>query len=653
MDGIRFTGLASGMDTDNIVKQLMVSERAPLNKMEQQKQTLEWQRDAYRDINKSLLEMKDYLFNNFLLQSNFIKAKAASSNELSVAVKALGANGNFTGTVNNVQQLATAAQWTSLGAVNYTQPEADLTLKFDVKKPGDATFTTQTIEIKKTDKLEDVINKISRSNLNVSAFYDEFTGKMVLSSKDTGKGAEIKVNDDATANFMNSLGFTDAQAGKELGDTGGTTPTTWASNTTIDKTKTLSSFSITNDTTPSGKISFLITDKNGNDVPYSPTTLDPNTATLEDVVEFFNTSGSGINATIDSSGRVSLKMADGGPMASIKPGNDNTAKLFQQLGFANAKNGYDLGDTNTDGVIDTKDYSIRKNGVKQEGQNSIFTYNGITTERTSNTVRIDRVELTLKETTNSPVTITSNTDIDAMVDKVKEFIEKYNGLIDKVYSKTKEEKFRDFKPLTQEQKDAMEEKDIEKWEEKAKSGLLRNDSILTNSIYQIRSLLYQEVNKSGETNKNFNQLSEIGIVTTKNYLDGGKLMLNTEKSGPDQLTGEERLRKALEEDPYAVFSLFSSDGTSSSEKGIARRMRESVDQTMLRIEEKAGKDTSQLQQYTIGQSLDDLDDRMTSFEKRLKDIEERYYRQFTAMEKAIQKANEQGTYLANYLGGQK
>lgn len=651
MEGIRFTGLASGMDTDNIVKQLMVSERAPLNKMEQQKQTLEWQRDAFRDINKSLLEMKDYLFNNFLLQSNFIKAKAASSNETAVAVKSLGANGNFTGTVNNVQQLATAAQWATLGTTNFSSPTADLTLKFNVKKPGDTTFTTQTVEIKKGDKLEDVINKIGRSNLNVSTFYDEFTGKMVLSSKDTGKGAEIKVNDDATATFMQSLGFTNALAGKELGDTGALTPTTWASNTKIDKTKTLQDLGIT-DLATTGGLSFLIADKNGDETPvvYTP---DPATETLEDVVNYLNTSGSGINGTIDSNGRVLFTMADGGAAASLKPGNENAAKLFQLLGFSSAKNGYDLGDTNTDGTIDTKDYSVRKNGVKQEGQNAVFTYNGITTERTSNTVKIDRVELTLKETTNSPVSITNKTDIDAMVDRVKEFIEKYNGLIDKVYSKTKEEKFRDFKPLTKEQKDSMEDKDIEKWEEKAKSGILRNDSILTNSLYQMRSGLYTEVNKSGEINQDFNQLSEIGIVTTKNYLDGGKLMLNTEKSGSDQLTGEERLRKALEEDPNAVFSLFSSDGTTTGEKGIARRLRENVDQMMLKIEKKAGKDTSQLQQFTIGQTLDDLDDRMTSFQSRLKSIENRYYRQFTAMEKAIQKANEQGTYLTNYIGGQK
>ncbi|WP_396128376.1 flagellar cap protein FliD N-terminal domain-containing protein [Exiguobacterium mexicanum] len=56
---IRFGGLASGIDTDTIIKQLMQAERMPVDKLEQQKQTTEWKRDAYREINRSLMTLRN------------------------------------------------------------------------------------------------------------------------------------------------------------------------------------------------------------------------------------------------------------------------------------------------------------------------------------------------------------------------------------------------------------------------------------------------------------------------------------------------------------------------------------------------------------------------------------------------------------------
>ena len=57
----RIGGLASGMDIDSIVEKLMQAERMPLNKAFQRKQTLEWQRDAYRNVNVATQKLNKFL----------------------------------------------------------------------------------------------------------------------------------------------------------------------------------------------------------------------------------------------------------------------------------------------------------------------------------------------------------------------------------------------------------------------------------------------------------------------------------------------------------------------------------------------------------------------------------------------------------------
>ena len=55
-------------------------------------------------------------------------------------------------------------------------------------------------------------------------------------------------------------------------------------------------------------------------------------------------------------------------------------------------------------------------------------------------------------------------------------------------------------------------------------------------------------------------------------------------------------------------------------------------------------------QFSIGKNLNTVESDISSMNIRLTQIENRYYTKFTAMEKAIQKANEQSTYLLQMLG---
>lgn len=254
----------------------------------------------------------------------------------------------------------------------------------------------------------------------------------------------------------------------------------------------------------------------------------------------------------------------------------------------------------------------------------------------------------------NPVTITSSTNVDEMMDKIKEYVKTYNGLIADLTSQTKEKKYRDYAPLTNEQKEEMSENEIKIWEEKAKSGLLKSDSILRNGLSSMRSLVYET--NYGVDNPKYNALYKVGITTTKSYSDGGMLEID-----------EVKLRKALEDDPDAVVQLLSnSEGKKEDTvtieqngemvtkkvdtRGYLQQLRGSMKEFQLNIEKKAGRSTMVDHQYSIGKNILDADNRIDNWKRKLEDIEARYWKQFTAMEQAINKANSQSSYFAQFSG---
>lgn len=270
------------------------------------------------------------------------------------------------------------------------------------------------------------------------------------------------------------------------------------------------------------------------------------------------------------------------------------------------------------------------------GTNAIFTYNNaLTVESKTNSYTLNGINFEFKNKTEENVRLTVNTDIDHTVESIKKFVEKYNEVIDKLNSSQQEEKFRDYHPLTDEQKEEMSEDQIKKWEEKAKSGILRGESAISNGMFNLRQSWYASVNTGGE----YEVITQIGIKTSNRYLDGGKLEID-----------EEKLRKALLENPDDVRKLLSNSANNES-RGLINRLEDAVKKTMDKIEETAGKSTHTLDNYTLGKRMKDLNERIAQFEARMVRIETRYWNQFTQMEKAIQRMNDQSAMLFSQFGG--
>lgn len=273
---------------------------------------------------------------------------------------------------------------------------------------------------------------------------------------------------------------------------------------------------------------------------------------------------------------------------------------------------------------------------EKAAQNAVFTYNnGLTIESRENSYTLNGVTFNFHTVTEGNVTISVQNDVDASFEKIMDFVEKYNEAIEAMNKSQTEQRYRDYLPLTEEQKAEMTDKQIELWEEKAKSGLLRGETAIQSGMYALRSSMQGRVDTGGE----YTMLSQIGITTSNNYLDGGKLVVD-----------EDKLKAALRDHPEDVYKLFTQKGEGEEKSGLIYRFEEALDRTRGNIERKAGKSTSTLDNYALGKEMKRLNERIDEYEKRMIKVEQRYWSQFTAMEKAIARLSDQANYLFTQFG---
>lgn len=353
--------------------------------------------------------------------------------------------------------------------------------------------------------------------------------------------------------------------------------------------------------------------------------------TIDQFISKVNSSNAGVTAIFEN-GRFSFTAKNTG---DVKNEAEIELTGADALGFS---------------VADLVNLDPSKKAKVIDGQNAVFTVNGIETERTSNQFSISGYNLTLKEKFNqdTPVSITATSNIDEMVDKVKDFVKTYNGFVKDLTNQLQEPRYSDYPPLTDEQRKELSESEVKLWDEKAKSGLLSRDSILREGLSSMRSLIYQS--NPGVEDSDFDTLFKIGITTTKNYNDGGMLEID-----------EDKLRQALTENPEAVEQLLTSTGNQNDTvtkidpstglestieadtRGFVKKIRDSLTNFKLAIETKAGRANMAEEKYSIGRDLKSTTERMDTLKRRLETIEQTYWKQFTAMEQAMNKASEQAS----------
>lgn len=649
MAGIRLTGLTSGLDTEALVKQLSDAHKLKIDKVKKQQTRLEWKKEAWKGLNTKLMNFYKGALSTFKSVGTY-NAKSVKG-ELSGVTITTGTKAAAGRHKVEVKSIAGAQMWTGhqinknkytetsyVGTEDGSKKISELYDKngysiqnalngssFTVKNAEDGSSVDVNISVDENTTVDEMLSNINAqlADTGVTASFEKGALKF------TNTSATELVND-ATGDKTYSGGHAveiiakDQTSAKELGiayDENGKGTTIKALS---DDNKTNSALASTfayekqikNDSSVTGatKLTDLgIADGTVIKVKDKEIIVD-RTTTLSGLAN--QMAKAGINANYDADqGRFYLSAKDTGTENGFTV--DADADTLSKLGL-------DLADGES-GKIAASDATIVYNGVEYSQSGNNFSINGLSITATA---------------VGAAQEFTVETDLEGIYDKVKSFVKEYNELIGEMNKLYGAESSRGYEPLTSDEKEAMNEEDIKNWETKIKDSLLRRDSTISSLLSGMRTVLNKSVevaNADGTTSRF--SLSSFGIVTG-NYMEKGQLHIQGNKDDADFSGMADKLMAALTNNPDALAQTFSKLGDE-----MYKNFQKAMKKTEL---------SSALTFYNdkqIDGEIKDYKDDVKELEKKLADEEEKYYKQFSAMETALAKLQSQQSYIGQLFGG--
>lgn len=620
-DALRITGLISGIDTDSTVKKLIEIEQIKVDKAEQEKQYLEWQKEDYREMANVLRGFQDEYFDVLKPATNMagtgafnlFAASASSTSAVTLKTSSNSVIGNFS--IDSVAQLATKDSYVSgsevLGDITGTDMGTIADINTQLATNNQMTFTL------------DGVNKTITLNAAGYADHAALAADMTTKLQEVFTNVDIQVDSNGTDPYQ--LEFNVYQDGTTTDETGhalvvngtnedllGLVGLTEGQSNAVNASNSLAEVF-----GRSGTSSLTI---NGNGFSFAED------ATISEVMATINTSDAGVNIQFDP-------FSDKFTFESTTVGSDSAIEI-----------------TDTSGLL--ADFKLQGGSESYTAAaNAEFVVNGISTTRSSNTFEINGTTVTLNEIPTEAVTVDVTADTSDTKDLIVKFVDAYNEMISTINTKVGETRDYDYDPLTDDQKEAMTEDEIETWESYARLGTLRNDTLLSGITQSLREAMYESIDGLGIS------LYDIGIQTSSNYQDAGKLVID-----------EDKLDTALSERPNEVIELFTKEsdttynsytnrGTRNSENGLAQRINDIIKDN-IRITrddngskgyliDKAGFETGTDTTSFMAKKIIEMDDTIDDLLDLLADKEETYYAEFAAMESAMSAYQSQSSWLAS------
>jgi flagellar hook-associated protein 2 len=631
---LKFSGLASGIDTDAALQQILSADNLRITNTKKNITYLGWKQTAYKDVANSLKTFKSTYFNALKPETNFnsysmfkkfsSSVKLDGADSTAVTVKA-GADANVGSFEMIVKKLAAADKYVSAAKVTTSDNTTAATAATTLMQLGiqeDVTKDVATINVDGTDV---------KINLTDNTYTIGTVTKGITSTKDAA--GDYMASIVANGKTIN-LNMSDKQYSLD-----GSAPSIALSPTTV--TEQGSTFTI-NGTT------FDINLTTGSYRSYKSTITDPAAkgsytkfstsdtnvdVTIKNVMDMVTKSDAGVNMSFNSlSGKVSLESKTEGVANKIKfygsisaPSTPVDSELLKKLG---------LGGTSTEG-----DMAAGAIHTVLGSDAELMIDGGLVTQ-SSNTFEADGVTFTLNQTTaGKAVKVGLTTDVDGIVTNVKKFVEEYNKIVKSLSDQAKEKRAKTtdgdyYLPLTTDEESEMSESQIKLWNEKAKTGLLYNDSTIKEISSNFRSFLYNAVTMD---NGEKISLYQVGITTSSDRTQPGQLVLD-----------EKALKTALEKNPDSVAQLFASEG------GIASKMIETIDKAISTSAKnpgsltlKAGGENTYLDNNFMYSQIKSQNELLARLKSSMESKSDRYSKMFTRLEVAMSKANSQSSMFSS------
>lgn len=665
----RIPGLATGMDTDQMIKDMLTGEQNKVDKAKQKEQITKWQQESYREIIKNVKGLYDKYFSatspDFILGSKVFSTVMINSSNSNVISAVAGAGANKIDYKFKVEEMAKPPRIETSSIKidkNKTMEEQGF---ISVDGKSEITINGVSISMSGKDKITDVVDKINKKfpNGEIKATYSEMTGKFTVEGNKTGKSQSINVQGD----LFNKLGM--------LTDT-----SISIASKKIDINKTLKEQGIEGEISINGNVVKIDEGDNISDLVNKINSTDKGVkAKLEDgQLKIISNSNKGIELTGKAFEKMGIDvnnsevyitnldkdkpLLEQGITSPLKINGkeikidekDTVSSLVDKINKEIPGTSATLDEATGEIKIQSKDVlsfenfggtaSISKPKTQaittqaiQGSNNKVTVYdkdgktalNTITEE--SNSFTIDNITYNVNgiNPDGDLVSMSSSEDTKQTVEKLQVFINDYNKMMDDIYKNVTEKKNRDYPPLTDAQKEEMSEEEIEKWEKKAKEGMLKNDRELRSFMEDMKKAIFEPIGDLGVT------LSDIGIKSDDDYNKPGQLNLDIDK-----------FTKALKEDGDLVYK--ATTGAFGKIKDVTYKYAGSSGSVFVK---KAGMEkTSSAVNNLFSEQLKRQEAQIKNLTRKMKEKESDLYKKFARLEANMNKLNSQMAYLTNSMG---
>lgn len=692
--------MVSGMDTESLVTALVSGYQLKKDNLVKAQTKLSWKQEKWKTMNTSIYSFysgklsaarfsKAYSLKKSTVSNSSVATVTASSSAVAgdqtLKVKELASSGYLTGgEVTNKSGSASKITGSSkLSAITgKTSGQGSVTLSVDGKSTN--------IELTDDMTVNQFIVKLK--DAGVQASFDEANQRFFISSKTSGKDGDFSLvandttgreslyelglyTDDktSTAEYTKWAGYYNAADGTYTSALDDIINSAYESNkisfdtvaqeklaayskasATVDSfnTKYMSDTGVTAEDNAKAQLAALISKGKGGDdnSDFDESKLTDkekeNYKTLKSDIDNYSTAKQSME---DLKDYVNIEVKDGKTTVSALKETDSAAgvaNIAAETADRNAKIKADLttqyqnkAKSSYDMINATHEFS--KGASRKVGQDSEIELNGATFTSNSNNYSINgiTIQVTAKTKDDEQVTITTDTDVDAIYKSIKDMFTEYNKLIKSMDEAYNADSSKGYEPLTDDEKSAMTDDEVEKWETKIKDSLLRKDDTLSSIINTMKNDMASSITINGKSYA----LSSFGIATQGYFASGEneKGVYHIDGDSDDSVTSgnDDKLRAAIAGDPETVVSFFS-QLFSKVYTDLGNKMAtSSVSSAYTVYNDKQM--NKQYSEYTT--KISDAESKITTWE-------DYYYSKFSAMESALSKLNSQTSSMSGLFG---
>ena len=645
----------SGIDVDSMVKVGMMSKQNEYDRMYKKEVKQEWTKQAYADLYSDLNTFNSTTMSKYKMSAT-LNPQSVSSTNTAVATATANADAAAMSHVVTVKQSASNAYLLTgdEGIKRATNNEGSIYLRdlidtsklaengdklsftvSDGQNTATITFTSQQIQ-GDNETLNDLVSAFNSAGLNIKASYDATNDSFSLYNSTGGSANGIYLT-------AGTVGANDAVTQDNLG---------------LQLLNNLNLHTVTT-TTEGGVATSTLSDEAVSLVNSAGTAVLGGATANIDTLESTFGDDSKLTAKIVS-GEGTASVSYGGKTYTIPQSDYEYTGGVMTIRFTDDEDGASYVYTNEDGgsakltktttdgtetelsgTTESSTASVTYGGMA--GNDAVAVIDGKTYTSATNKLTVSNVTYNLLATGSSTLTVTQDTE--KVVENVLKFVEDYNEMLGKLNDMYNEQKYSDYDVLTESQKKGMTQEQIEKWEEKAKSGLMYHNQTVGKLISAMREAIYTPVESVDpyRTDANgkeytYNTLMSIGI---ESKTDRGILRVD-----------EDALRKAIANDPDCVYQLFGSLDTENDDygkNGVAQRLGDVANASLKEIKTYAGTSAESADGSSLGNLIEEMKKKMSDFKTMLNAFENSLYKKYDAMESAIQRL---GVSLGYITGGQ-